>query len=217
MKIRLISIMLLALLLCGATTRQSVQAEAAPAPIPTVAETPEPLRAEPEAVFCKRTCEKEEEEKQELPVCEADLHEDVRKTPEQGKEAQDEPEIWREDVPLSGELQAALLAICEEYGVDPLLALGLIETESAFQPDVVSPTGDYGLCQLCPLYFPQGLNHEENIRAGIGYLAELLGRYKTTEAALTAYNRGHDDGTRTYAGVVLGHAAAWGYGAENGN
>ena len=119
--------------------------------------------------------------------------------------------IWRQDVPLSAELQAALLKICAEQEVDPLLALGLIETESGFQTDIVSPWGDYGLCQLNRLYFPVDLSPEENMRAGIGLLGNNLKLYGSVEAALTAYNRGHDDGSRYYAGVVLRNAAKWGY------
>lgn len=121
------------------------------------------------------------------------------------------PEKWREDVPLSAELQTALLAICEEAGVDPLLALGLIETESGFQTDIVSSTGDYGLCQLSHYYFPTDLSPTENMRAGINLLGQNLRKYGSTAAALTAYNRGHDDGTRSYAAAVLAKAEAWGY------
>ena len=124
------------------------------------------------------------------------------------------PGLWREDVPLSAELQRALLRICKDAGVDPLLALGLIETESGFQPDIVSPWGDYGLCQLNYRYFSTDLTPEENMAAGIGLLAKQIERYGTVEAGLTAYNRGHDDGSRSYALVVIGKAQKWGY--ENG-
>ena len=123
------------------------------------------------------------------------------------------PGKWREDVPLSADLQRALLRICRETGVDPLLALGLIETESGFQTDIVSPWGDYGLCQLNYRYFATDLTPEENMAAGIGLLAYNIERYHgSVAAALTAYNRGHDDGSRSYAAVVLQKAAGWGYG-----
>ena len=115
------------------------------------------------------------------------------------------------EAPLSRELQAALIGICDDTGVDPRLALGLIETESGFQVDIVSPWGDYGLCQLNKLYFPSDLTPEENLRAGIGLLGRNIERYGSVDAALTAYNRGYDDGTRYYARVVLKNAAKWGY------
>ncbi len=118
---------------------------------------------------------------------------------------------WRTDVPLSADLQAALLSICEETGIDPLLALGLIDTESGFQVDIVSATGDYGLCQLNYRYFDPNMTPEENMAAGIGLLADNIARYGTVDAGLTAYNRGHDDGSRAYANAVLSKARAWGY------
>ena len=123
----------------------------------------------------------------------------------------EEPGPWRVDVPLSADLQAALLSICEEAGIDPLLALGLIDTESGFQVDIVSATGDYGLCQLNYRYFDPSMTPEENMAAGIGLLADNIARYGTVAAGLTAYNRGHDDGSRAYANAVLNKARAWGY------
>ena len=122
-----------------------------------------------------------------------------------------ETAIWREDVPLRAELQAVLLDACAEHGIDPLLMLGLIETESNFQEDVVSRTGDYGLCQLNHNYFDPGMTPEENLRAGIGLLGLHLKTYGNISAALTAYHWGHDNGSRGYASVVLSRAAAWGY------
>lgn len=208
MKIRLIALILCALILCAPTMRPAV----AEAIEPCEAELPAAdLFAEAEEMLPKEP-EPPTETEDLLPNAEEMLPEPTE-APAPEEPEPEAPEVWREDVPLSAELQAALLAICAETGVDPMLALGLIQTESNFQTDIVSPTGDYGLCQLCRLYFPTDLTPEENMRTGIGYLAELLSRYSTTEAALTAYNRGHDDGSRSYARVVLGHAAAWGYGA----
>lgn len=119
--------------------------------------------------------------------------------------------VWREDIPLRAELQELILDECEAAGIDPLIIVGLVETESGFREDAVSPTGDYGLCQLNYRYFDPAMSPEENLRAGIELLALHLERYGSIEAALTAYNRGHDDGTRSYASVVLGKARGWGY------
>ena len=144
---------------------------------------------------------------------------DTATIPEAKLPAQEEPEeelepvkFYREDVPLSEDLQAALDDICQETGVDINLALGLIQTESNFHADIVSPTGDYGLCQLNYRYFDPTMTPEDNLRSGIGLLGQHLQTYGDTAAALTAYNRGHDDGTRYYASVVLSNAAGWGYG-----
>ena len=120
-------------------------------------------------------------------------------------------EVWRADVPLRAELQAVLLEACTENGIDPLLMLGLIETESGFNEDIVSASGDYGLCQLNRLYFDPAMTPEENLQAGVSLLGTHLRTYGNVIAALTAYNRGHDDGTRFYAAAVLEKAAKWGY------
>ena len=126
--------------------------------------------------------------------------------------SEEDSKLWRDDVPMSAELQKSLLKVCDETGVDPLLALGLIETESGFQTDAVSPWGDYGLCQLNHLYFDSpNMTPEENMAVGIGLLASNIERYGTVDAALTAYNRGHDDGSRSYATIVLRNAGKWGY------
>lgn len=121
--------------------------------------------------------------------------------------------IWREDVPLRAELQAVLLEACTENGVDPLAMLGLIETESGFKEDIVSSSGDYGLCQLNHLYFDPAMTPEENLRAGIGLLGRHLKTYGNISSALTAYHVGHDDGSRYYAAAVIGKAIEWGYAA----
>lgn len=123
-----------------------------------------------------------------------------------------EPVPYWKDVPLDRELQAALWEACEEHGVSVSLALGLIEVESGFDPEIVSPKGAYGLCQLNPKYFPTDLSPSENIAAGIGWLGELLERYGDTAAALRAYNLGYDDGDRQFADAVLATLEKWGVG-----
>lgn len=111
-------------------------------------------------------------------------------------------------VPLSGDLQRILWAACEEHDVDPAIVLGLIEVESGFDP-----CEDNGVCyslmQLNRKYFPSGLTAGENIRYGVEYLGRQLARYGTVEAALTAYNSGHDTGNRAYANAVLAAAEKW--------
>lgn len=110
-------------------------------------------------------------------------------------------------LPLTAAEKNALLEVCAEKSIDPSLALGLIYVESRFVSNVRSPSGCYGYCQLNPRYFPSGLSPSENIKAGIGYLGDLLERYDCLDAALTAYHDGHDSGRRTYANAVLEAAA----------
>lgn len=116
--------------------------------------------------------------------------------------------FYRPDVPMPFEHQVALYEICEEACVDLSLALGLVQMESGFDPEAVSPTGCYGYCQLSR-YFPDGLSPEENLRTGIGWLGELLAKHGDAARALTVYHLGRDDGTRGYANAVLAYAAGW--------
>lgn len=116
---------------------------------------------------------------------------------------------FREDVPLSFELQDALHTACEANNVPYHVALGLIEVESGFDPEAVSPAGCYGLCQLNPQYFPSGLTPAENIKAGMEYLGSLIDRYGDLGAALCAYHDGHDTGRRGYSNAVLEAAEKW--------
>ena len=89
------------------------------------------------------------------------------------------------------------------------LALGLIQEESSFCPDVVSGKGAYGLCQLNPKYFSSDLDPAGNITAGVGYLGKLLSQHGDPAAALRAYNLGYDDGDRRFASAVLAAAERW--------
>lgn len=112
-------------------------------------------------------------------------------------------------VPLSPELQRVLYESCAEAGVPAALALGVIQVESGFRADAVSPEGCYGLMQLNPKYFPDKLSPADNIREGVAHLGRLLEEYGDAAAALTAYNAGYDAGGRAYAGTVLAAAEEW--------
>ena len=116
---------------------------------------------------------------------------------------------FRDDVPLSYDLQDHAQTACEAYGVPYPLLLGVMEVESGFDPEAVSSKGCYGLMQLNPKYFPAGLEPWQNVWAGAEFLGELLEKYDAVEAALTAYNAGHDTGSRIYASKVLAAAEVW--------
>lgn len=118
--------------------------------------------------------------------------------------------VYRMDVPLAAELQETVWDVCQEHDVEYELVLGLIEVESTFRTDAVSCVGCYGLMQLNPQYFPADLTPVENIRYGVAFLAEKLDQYAgDTGAALTAYNAGHDTGSREYAEKVMAAAEGW--------
>lgn len=121
---------------------------------------------------------------------------------------------FREDVPLSFELQDALHTACEASNVPYHVALGLIWVESRFQPDADNGTS-YGLCQLNRDYFPDKLTPAENIWAGMEYLGSLIDQYGDLGAALCAYHDGHDTGRRGYSNAVLEAAEVWKTAIEN--
>ena len=115
---------------------------------------------------------------------------------------------YRNPTPLSDELFRAVDAAADTYNVPICLALGLIEVESGFDAEAVSPKGCYGLTQLNPKFFPSGLSAEENVQTGLAHLGSLLERYDTM-TALTIYNAGRDTGDREYANKVMETAWAW--------
>lgn len=126
------------------------------------------------------------------------------------EEALIEQGYFREDVPMDYDLQDILFTLCDDLGIPREIGLGLIDVESDFNPDAVSPNGCYGLCQLNPRYFPSGLSSADNIRTGIAYLGEKLEKYNgDMAAALTAYNAGHDTGKRFYSSKVMAAAEYW--------
>jgi len=80
--------------------------------------------------------------------------------------------------------------------VRPELVRAVVQVESAYNPYARSPKGASGLMQLMPATAVQfgvknAFNPEENLRAGVKYLRELLNRYANNEElALAAYNAG---------------------------
>jgi soluble lytic murein transglycosylase-like protein len=80
--------------------------------------------------------------------------------------------------------------------VRPDLVRAVVQVESAFNPYARSPKGAEGLMQLMPATAQQfgvknAFNPEENVRAGVAYLRQLLDRYSNNETlALAAYNAG---------------------------
>jgi soluble lytic murein transglycosylase-like protein len=82
--------------------------------------------------------------------------------------------------------------------VRPELVRAVIVVESAFNPNAVSNRGAVGLMQLRPATarrygVANAFDPEQNIRAGVHYLRDLLTRYgNNLELTLAAYNAGED-------------------------
>lgn len=124
---------------------------------------------------------------------------------------------FREDVPLSFDLQDTLHTACAEFDVDYELMLALIERESQFQ-NVVGDGGDsVGYCQIQERWW--GWLMEEigaddltdpvdNLQTGCAIMGHLLDRYGNERDALSAYNTG-SPGYTEYASTVLAGAEKW--------
>jgi len=86
----------------------------------------------------------------------------------------------------------------ELYDVDPALVCAIINQESRWNPNAVSPKGAVGLMQIMPSTGKEacGLNEEElydpgeNINCGVSYFTKLLNRFGSEKLALCAYNAG---------------------------
>jgi soluble lytic murein transglycosylase-like protein len=96
--------------------------------------------------------------------------------------------------------------LAEQYGVPSNLAHALIQVESNYQPDAVSPKGAMGLMQLMPATAKQyavtdPFDPEQNLTAGLQHLKGLLDRFgNKTSSALAAYNAGETAVVR-YGGI----------------
>ena len=124
---------------------------------------------------------------------------------------------WGE-IPLDAEVQHHLVAMCRERGIDPAIIFAQIWRESNFRAHVIGDRGNsFGLMQIQPRWHSARmdklgvtdlLDPVQNVTVGIDYLDELIDRYDGDVAkALTAYNRGHYNGTVTqYALDVLAEA-----------
>jgi soluble lytic murein transglycosylase-like protein len=105
---------------------------------------------------------------------------------------------------LRQSIRDAVVAAAIGYDLDVLLLLALIKSESAFDPDVVSPRGAVGLLQILPTtarWITDRLGTRwspevpladpwTNVRLGASYLSYLLDRFGDLRQAILAYNLG---------------------------
>lgn len=120
---------------------------------------------------------------------------------------------------------ATVERIAAEQAVPPELIHSVIQVESNYNPNAVSPKGAQGLMQLIPATarrfgVADAFDPVENIRGGAAYLKYLLGLYGGNYTlALAAYNAGEGavarygdvppfQETRDYVKLVAGRLAA---------
>jgi soluble lytic murein transglycosylase len=101
-------------------------------------------------------------------------------------------------------LATAIVREARTNGLDPLLVVAVIRSESSFNNFAVSGVGAMGLMQMMPdtgswLAKQRGstwrskaylFDSELNVELGCAYLASLIERFGTVEKALVAYNAG---------------------------
>jgi len=125
----------------------------------------------------------------------------------------------REEGAIDGEIRRLVSDASRETGIPEALLLAVIEVESGFRADVVSPAGAQGLMQLMPvtadsLEVPDPFDPEQNIFGGARLLRRLSDRFNgNLEWTLAAYYAGAsavaraggppDEATRRYVGKVL--------------
>lgn len=94
------------------------------------------------------------------------------------------------------EYDKIIYAIADNYRQDRALIKAIIQIESSFNPNALSPKGAQGLMQLMPAtashYKVQNpFNARENLRGGIEFFSDLMTRYENDiRLALAAYNAG---------------------------
>ncbi|MBS4537199.1 lytic transglycosylase domain-containing protein [Clostridium sp. D2Q-11] len=103
-----------------------------------------------------------------------------------------------------------ILIYSDKYNIDPNLIASIIDVESNFNEEAVSPKGAIGLMQILPetakwiaeqndmkeyedwmLYKP-----DINIKMGVWYVDNLLMQFKDLDLALAAYNGGSGNVTK---------------------
>lgn len=95
-------------------------------------------------------------------------------------------------IPYSG----LILSAAARHGVDPLLVAAIVQAESSFDSEAVSPRGALGLMQMMPTTAEQlgvadAYDPSQNLDAGVSYLAYLLRRFDDDLVlALAGYNAG---------------------------
>jgi soluble lytic murein transglycosylase-like protein len=113
----------------------------------------------------------------------------------------------RRPLRLSPVLDAHLVELSRQHGIDPALVRAVVSAESRGRPDALSRAGAIGLMQLMPATAANlqvdPWDPLQNLRGGVAYLAGLLRAYGTPRLALVAYNAGPQHADRVRGGVAV--------------
>lgn len=120
---------------------------------------------------------------------------EVFMAPDSRQEAIRPPSADRLRLP-SVDILKLLSGTARRHGVDPALIVALVQVESRFRSDAISPKGAFGLMQLMPLTAREyGVTAKSDdatqVDAGVRHLKQLLELHNgNTALALAAYNAG---------------------------
>lgn len=104
-----------------------------------------------------------------------------------------------EDVNMTYDMQEFVFHLSKAYDLDFNFVMAVIKTESDYNPDLVSPTDDYGLMQIntinhdwmeSQLGVTDMLDPYQNLNGGMYVLKYLFDKYNDPAKVLMAYNMG---------------------------
>lgn len=111
------------------------------------------------------------------------------------------------EVDLDEDIQEFIYCLSYGYSIDYEFVMGLIQTESTFNPSIVSSTNDYGLMQINKvnhgwlkeqLGITDFLDPYQNTRSGIFILRNLFEKYEDPAKVLMAYNMGEGGASKLW-------------------
>ena len=104
------------------------------------------------------------------------------------------------------EYDRAIFELADAFELDRALIKAIVQIESSFNPQALSPKGAQGLMQLMPATanaynVRNPFNVQDNLRGGIAFFAHLMQRYENdVRLALAAYNAG-ETAVSKYQGI----------------
>ncbi len=103
--------------------------------------------------------------------------------------------VFRGEVKLPSDWKEIIQVASTKHNLDPALIAAVIQVESGFSEEALSPKGAKGLMQVMPetgleLGATDLFDPMTNVDAGSRYLRQQLDRFGSIELALAAYNAG---------------------------